>query len=228
MAIRGWKMLEPIYHEHRGKKGRLSIQTDPTLNRSAAKMLEQARHFHSLAPNVQIKFPATSAGLRGHRAGHLRGHDHQRHRLLHGGAGARGGGGRRARAGAPRGRGPGQLVDGAHLHDHDRPHRRLGEEGLRAGRHHHRPGCRRLGRHRRLQACRGHLRGARLPQPPAGGRLPPPPALVGAHRRRHLDDHPGQLAAPLQRLRRRGQGPLARPGPGRLRRGAAWLGCPSS
>jgi transaldolase len=63
MAIRGWKMLEPIYDEHRGRKGRLSIQIDPTLNRAADRMLEQARHFHTLAPNVQIKFPATSAGL---------------------------------------------------------------------------------------------------------------------------------------------------------------------
>src|SRR5262245_41404039 len=63
MAIRGWKMLEPIYEEHRGRQGRLSIQTDPTLHGSSERMLEQARHFHTLAPNVQIKFPATSAGL---------------------------------------------------------------------------------------------------------------------------------------------------------------------
>jgi len=63
MAIRGWKMLEPIFDEHRGRKGRLSIQTDPTLHGSVERMLEQARHFHTLAPNVQIKFPATSAGL---------------------------------------------------------------------------------------------------------------------------------------------------------------------
>ncbi len=63
MAIRGWKMLEPIYQQHHGQKGRLSIQIDPTLNRSPQKMLEQARHFDTLAPNVQIKFPATAAGL---------------------------------------------------------------------------------------------------------------------------------------------------------------------
>ena len=63
MAIRGWGMLEPIYQEHHGQKGRLSIQIDPTLNRSAERMLEQARHFHTLAPNVQIKFPATAAGV---------------------------------------------------------------------------------------------------------------------------------------------------------------------
>jgi transaldolase len=63
MAIRGWKMLEPIYQANHGQKGRLSIQIDPTLNRSARKMIEQARHFDTLAPNVQIKFPATKAGI---------------------------------------------------------------------------------------------------------------------------------------------------------------------
>jgi len=63
MAIRGWKMLEPVYQANHGQKGRLSIQIDPTLNRSAEKMLEQARHFHTLAPNVQIKFPATRTGI---------------------------------------------------------------------------------------------------------------------------------------------------------------------
>lgn len=63
MAIRGWKMLEPIYEQHHGKKGRLSIQIDPTYSRSVGKMLEQARHFQTLAPNVQVKFPATSAGV---------------------------------------------------------------------------------------------------------------------------------------------------------------------
>ncbi len=63
MAIRGWKMLEPIYQANRGQKGRLSIQIDPTLNRSAGKMIEQARHFDTLAPNVQVKFPATKAGI---------------------------------------------------------------------------------------------------------------------------------------------------------------------
>jgi transaldolase len=63
MAIRGWGMLEPIYAESHGQRGRLSIQIDPTLHRSAERMLVQARHFDTLAPNVQIKFPATSAGL---------------------------------------------------------------------------------------------------------------------------------------------------------------------
>jgi transaldolase len=63
MAIRGWKMLEPIYQESHGQKGRLSIQINPTFNRSAERMVEQARHFETLAPNVQIKFPAVAAGV---------------------------------------------------------------------------------------------------------------------------------------------------------------------
>lgn len=63
MAIRGWKMLEPIWEREAGRKGRLSIQTNPTLNRSSERMLEQARHFDGLAPNVQVKFPVTAAGL---------------------------------------------------------------------------------------------------------------------------------------------------------------------
>jgi transaldolase len=63
MAVRGWKMLEPIYEESHGQKGRLSIQIDPTLNRSTERMIEQAHHFDTLAPNVQIKFPAVQAGV---------------------------------------------------------------------------------------------------------------------------------------------------------------------
>jgi len=63
MAIRGWKMLEPIHQANHGQKGRLSIQTNPTLAPSAEQMAEQARHFDTLAPNVQIKFPATKTGI---------------------------------------------------------------------------------------------------------------------------------------------------------------------
>jgi transaldolase len=65
MAIRGWGMLEPLFRANHGQKGRLSIQIDPTLNRSTPLMVEQARHFDTLAPNVQIKFPAVAAGIEG-------------------------------------------------------------------------------------------------------------------------------------------------------------------
>jgi transaldolase len=63
MAVRGWALLEHIWEREQGRKGRLSIQTNPTFNRSTERMLDQARHFDTLAPNVQVKFPATSAGL---------------------------------------------------------------------------------------------------------------------------------------------------------------------
>ena len=63
MSLTGARLLEPIFVRHGGRKGRLSIQTDPTLHGSTERMLDQARHFHTLAPNVQIKFPATAAGL---------------------------------------------------------------------------------------------------------------------------------------------------------------------
>ncbi len=64
MAVRGAGVLAPVFRESGGRKGRLSIQTDPRNHRSSARMLEQGRRFAALAPNLQVKFPATSAGLR--------------------------------------------------------------------------------------------------------------------------------------------------------------------
>ncbi len=63
MAARGAATLEPIHRREAGLKGRLSIQTDPTLFRDAGRMLDQGRRFAGLAPNIQVKFPATAAGL---------------------------------------------------------------------------------------------------------------------------------------------------------------------
>jgi transaldolase len=56
-------MLHPIFTNQRGKNGRLSIQTDPTLYRNTAAILQQAAHFNSLAPNMIVKIPATAAGI---------------------------------------------------------------------------------------------------------------------------------------------------------------------
>jgi transaldolase len=64
MAARGAALLEPIWVREQGRKGRLSIQTNPTFHRSPERMLDQARHFATLAPNILVKFPATSAGIR--------------------------------------------------------------------------------------------------------------------------------------------------------------------
>jgi transaldolase len=63
MSVRGAALLEPTFQAHGGRKGRLSVQTDPTLFRSAERMLVQARHFATIAPNIIVKFPATAAGV---------------------------------------------------------------------------------------------------------------------------------------------------------------------
>jgi transaldolase len=64
MSVRGARLLEPVFRADRGRKGRLSIQTNPTLFRDPDAMVEQGVGFDRLAPNVVVKFPATSAGIR--------------------------------------------------------------------------------------------------------------------------------------------------------------------
>ncbi len=63
MAVRGAAILEPVFRAEGGRKGRLSIQTNPAEYRNADRMLEQGVRFAGLAPNMQVKFPATRAGL---------------------------------------------------------------------------------------------------------------------------------------------------------------------
>jgi transaldolase len=63
MAVRGAAILEPVFRAEGERKGRLSIQTNPANYRNPERMLEQGLGFARLAPNIQVKFPATSAGL---------------------------------------------------------------------------------------------------------------------------------------------------------------------
>ena len=63
MSTRGARLLESAFESHGGRQGRLSMQTDPTFFRSPDRMLAQGIHFDGLAPNVIVKFPATSAGI---------------------------------------------------------------------------------------------------------------------------------------------------------------------
>lgn len=56
--------LLPVFEKHKGKKGRLSLQTNAKYYRNSQKMLEQAKKIHSLSPNMQVKMPATAAGIR--------------------------------------------------------------------------------------------------------------------------------------------------------------------
>jgi transaldolase len=58
------RLLKPIFDEQKGRNGRLSIQTDPRLYRDTAAMVAQAVRFSQLAPNMVVKIPVTSAGVR--------------------------------------------------------------------------------------------------------------------------------------------------------------------
>lgn len=63
LSVAAAKLLEPIFAEHGGRNGRLSIQTDPRLHRDTEALVEQAVQFAALAPNMIVKIPATSAGI---------------------------------------------------------------------------------------------------------------------------------------------------------------------
>lgn len=63
MAIDGAKLLEPIFDPKKGT-GRISIQTNTKYFNNTDKLVEQAVYFNTLAPNMQVKAPATSAGVK--------------------------------------------------------------------------------------------------------------------------------------------------------------------
>jgi transaldolase len=65
MSVQGAALLMPAFEAHGGRQGRLSIQTNPILFRSAEPMVAQAIRFSALAPNIIVKFPATAAGISG-------------------------------------------------------------------------------------------------------------------------------------------------------------------
>ncbi len=63
MAARGAGILAPVFERLGGRAGRLSVQTNPANHRDPVRMVEQAIRFDGLAPNIQVKFPATAAGI---------------------------------------------------------------------------------------------------------------------------------------------------------------------
>ena len=63
VSLQAAKLLEPTFAEHAGRNGRLSMQTDPRLRRSATALADQAEYFASLAPNIIVKVPATEVGV---------------------------------------------------------------------------------------------------------------------------------------------------------------------
>lgn len=63
MSVEAAQLLEPIFDEHKGRNGRLSVQTDPRFFRNAKALADQAEEFHNLAKNIVVKIPATKVGL---------------------------------------------------------------------------------------------------------------------------------------------------------------------
>lgn len=63
LSIEAAALLEPTFKEHEGRNGRLSIQTDPSFHRDSSRLAAQAVEFDSLAANMIVKIPVTSAGV---------------------------------------------------------------------------------------------------------------------------------------------------------------------
>ena len=63
LAVKAAALLVPVFEREQGRKGRLSVQTNPTFYRNAGAIVAQALHFHELACNIQVKIPATQAGI---------------------------------------------------------------------------------------------------------------------------------------------------------------------
>ena len=63
MSVQAAPLLLSAFEATGGRQGRLSMQTDPTLFRAPERMLAQGTHFATLAPNIIVKFPATTEGI---------------------------------------------------------------------------------------------------------------------------------------------------------------------
>src|SRR6516164_10910117 len=63
LSVKAAQLLKPVFDKHRGKNGRLSIQTDPRRYRNTGSIVEQAEEFSRLAPNMIVKIPVTRAGI---------------------------------------------------------------------------------------------------------------------------------------------------------------------
>jgi transaldolase len=63
MSAKSAALLRPVFDQHSGRNGRLSIQTDPRLFGNARAIVDQAEDFNRIAPNMIVKIPATCAGI---------------------------------------------------------------------------------------------------------------------------------------------------------------------
>ena len=204
MAVRGAKLLEPVFERTEGRRGRLSIQVDPARYRDTEAMLEQAIAVPPARPEHPGEAPGHGRGTGGDRGGDGERHPGQRHRQHDGRRRPRGRRGHRARARPPLGIRPRHRRHPSRLHADDRPAGGLAEGRLRPRWRPDVAGPGRMGRHRRLQARLRDLSRARLPDAAPVGRVPQPPPLVAADRRRHRHHDPAGLAAPAEPVGHRG------------------------
>ncbi len=63
MAVKGAELLKPVFDREKGLKGRISIQTNPKNFQKTYLLVEQAVHFNTLAPNMQVKIPVSKDGV---------------------------------------------------------------------------------------------------------------------------------------------------------------------
>jgi transaldolase len=63
MALAAAALLQPVFAREGGRKGRISMQTNPALYRNPEAILAQGVHFNKLASNIQVKIPVTRAGI---------------------------------------------------------------------------------------------------------------------------------------------------------------------
>jgi transaldolase len=63
MAVGAAGLLAPVFERTGGRKGRLSLQTDPTFYGAPHLIVDQAVRFAGLAPNIAVKIPVTAAGI---------------------------------------------------------------------------------------------------------------------------------------------------------------------
>jgi transaldolase len=64
VSKRAAELLRAIFEEQEGKNGRVAIQTNPRFYRDTGAIVDQAVRFSQLAPNMIVKIPVTSAGVR--------------------------------------------------------------------------------------------------------------------------------------------------------------------
>lgn len=63
LSVEAAELLETAFVGHRGRNGRLSVQTDPRLHRDPSAIVDQAIELSGWAANIIVKIPVTECGL---------------------------------------------------------------------------------------------------------------------------------------------------------------------